>query len=79
MKKLSAIIFASSVLFSGISFAKMSTEEREQRKAERKQEWEMKKGKVKEICKTDKEKCKQIKELRQKHKAEMEALINATK
>ncbi len=38
-----------------------------------------KKAKIKEICKNDKEKCKQIKALREKHKAEMETLVGETK
>ena len=43
---------------------------------ERKADMEARKAKIKEICKTDKTKCEAIKELRKKHKAEMDTLIN---
>lgn len=73
MKKLSIIVLATSALFSSISFADME----EKHHSEHKAEMAEKKGKMKEICKNNKEKCKAIKELKSKHKAEMDSLINS--
>ena len=74
MKKLSIAILSASMFFSAVSFADMDG--RDDREEEHQKHRSEMKAKMKEICKTDKEKCRSIKEKRKQHKAEMEALIN---